>query len=159
MWNTYLCFSSVPITTNVVIFLLDLYTSTHSAAPNVLRCQSLIRALSLAKEWSRAQVLEALCCKNTSAWFSEEFKIQVLEKCAEKPEFLNARMPRAWSLCEAHATSWKHSFETLKLWASTPAYSPASPPFEKRILVSLRFYIDFESPKFWTFKSWEYWIT
>ena len=118
----------------MVIFIIDLYVSTHSAAPNVLRCTSFIRALIKDKEWSRAKILHALCCKHTTAWFSEQYKLRISERLEQDPSVGEIILPTAWSVCEALSTSWKHSYETLKLWTSAVRFSPAASPFSRRVL-------------------------
>lgn len=107
------------ITTNFILFILDLYLKMVDHRPGDQKIRMVMRTLSLTRIWTRKEIILLLCGKNAANWFANFWSSKLLSATAQNQSLSNMQVKRAWCHTEVRGDLWIDSFSYLKLWSIT----------------------------------------
>ena len=109
----------VPITTNLIIFMLDCCIKVTDGRPGFQQLVSAMQALQKVKPWTRAQIAGLLCEVRHANWLTTAWAGTLISFLERYPRLAESRIYTAWLPYEPLGSYWIETYSTLHLWALT----------------------------------------
>ena len=111
----------VPITTNLIIFLLDCSIKVTDGRPGFQQLISAMQALQKVKHWTRAQIATLLCEIRHANWLTTAWSGTLISFLDRYPRLAESRIYTAWLPYEPLGSYWIETYSTLHLWTMNSA--------------------------------------
>lgn len=106
----------VPITTNMIIFLLDCSIKVTDGRPGFQQLITAIQTLQKVKTWTRAQVAGLLCEVRHANWLTTAWAGTLINFLERYPRLAESTIYTAWLPYEPLGSYWIETYSTLHLW-------------------------------------------